>query len=375
MASEKRDYYQVLGVARDAGKDAIRSAYRGLARRYHPDVNKSADAEARFKEINEAYQVLSDDKKRALYDRYGHAGLGRQDGGGFGGFGGFGDLHDIFGDFFGFGTRAAARPGPRRGADLRYDLEISFEEAVFGCTRNIEITRLVTCPNCNGSGAEPGTRPTRCPDCRGTGQIRRTQQSIFGSFVNVTTCPRCWGRGEVANTPCSVCRGALRVEQSRELMIEVPAGVDDGTRIRLAGEGESGMYGGPAGHLYAVLHVKPHRFFRRRDNDILLNLNISIVQAALGDEILVPVLGGEEKVAIPPGTQTGATFRLKGRGVPRLRRSGRGDEIVIINVAVPTNLSAEQKQLLAELGKTLGSEVTPQAERTFVDRLREVLGL
>jgi len=375
MASEKRDYYEVLGVPRGAGKDAIRSAYRGLARKYHPDVNKDPSAESRFKEVNEAYQVLSDDRKRVLYDQYGHAGLGHEDLGGFGGFGGFGGLHDIFEDFFGFGTQTATRPGPRRGADLRYDMEISFKDAVFGHKRKIEITRLVTCPNCNGTGAEPGTTPTRCPECHGTGQIRRTQQSIFGSFVNVTPCPRCGGRGEIANTPCSVCRGAQRTEQSRELEIEVPAGVDDGMRIRLAGEGESGMYGGPAGHLYVVLHVKPHRFFRRRDNDILLNLNINIAQAALGDQILAPTLDGEQKLTIPPGTQTGATFRLKGQGIPRLHRSGRGDEIVIINVAVPTNLDANQKQLLAALGRTLGSKATPQEERTFLDRLRDVLGM
>jgi len=378
MASEKRDYYQVLGIARDADKDTIRSAYRRLARKYHPDVNKDADAEARFKEINEAYQILGDDRRRAVYDRYGHGGLSQEGLGGFGGFGGasgFGGLNDIFEDFFGFGARAAARPGPRRGADLRYDLEISFKEAVFGCQRKIKVTRLSTCPNCNGIGAEPGTTPTRCPECNGTGQVRRAQQSIFGSFINVSTCPRCGGRGEVVNTPCSVCGGAQRIEQSRELAVEIPPGVDDGTRIRLAGEGESGTYGGPAGHLYVVLRVKPHRFFRRRDDDILLNLNINIAQAALGDEILVPMLDGEQKLTIPAGTQTGATFRLRGKGVPRLRRSGRGDQIVIINVAVPTNLNAEQRELLTTLGKTLGSEVTPQEERTFLDRLRDVLGL
>jgi len=375
MASEKRDYYQVLGVARNADKEAIRSAYRKLARKYHPDVNRGADAEARFKEVNEAYQVLSDDKKRALYDQYGHAAAGQEGFGGFGGFGGVGDLHDIFEDFFGFGTRTATRAGPSRGADLRYDLEISFEEAVFGCERRIQISRLTTCPNCNGSGSEPGTTPTRCPDCHGTGQVRRAQQSIFGSFVNLSTCPRCGGRGEVIITPCTTCNGAQRIEQSRELAFDIPPGVDDGTRIRLAGEGESGTNGGPPGHLYVVLHVKPHRFFRRRENDILLNLNINIVQAALGDQIAVPVLDGEEKLAIPPGTQTGATFRLKGKGVPRLRRSGRGDQIVIINVAVPTSLNAEQKELLMALGSTLGSEVTPQEEKTLLDRLRDALGI
>jgi molecular chaperone DnaJ len=375
MASEKRDYYEVLDVPRGASKDEIRSAYRKLARQYHPDVNKEPDAEARFKEINEAYQVLNDDEKRAVYDRYGHAGLGPTDLGGFEGFGGFGGLNEIFEDFFGFGQRGAARQGPSRGADLRYDLEISFEEAAAGCQREIEISRLEVCPNCKGSGAEPGTRPIRCPECNGTGQIRRAQQSIFGSFVNVSTCPRCGGRGEVVNTPCSTCRGAQRVERPRKLSVDIPGGVDDGMRIRLAGEGESGTFGGPAGNLYVVLHVKPHRYFRRRENDILLNININIVQAALGAEIRVPTLNGEEKLNIPAGTQTGAIFHLRGKGVPRLNRSGRGEEIVIVNVVVPTNLDAGQKRLLAELGKTLGSEVTPQEEKSFFERLREALGI
>lgn len=370
MASDKRDYYEILGLPRNAGKETIRSAYRRLARQYHPDVSKDPEAEARFKEINEAYQVLNDDEKRALYDRYGHAAVSQGDMGGFGGFGG---LHDIFEDFFGFGARTSARPGPRRGADLRYDLEVSFEEAVFGCGREIRITRSETCPNCKGSGAEPGTTPSRCPECHGTGQVRRAQQSIFGSFVNVTTCPRCQGRGEVIVTPCSTCHGAQRVERPRKLMIDVPPGVDDGMRIRLTGEGEAGVYGGPAGNLYVVLNVKPHRYFRRRDDDILISLNINIVQAALGDEIMVPTLEDEEKLTIPAGTQTGAIFRLKDRGVPKLHRSGRGDEVVIVNVAVPTNLDAEQKRLLAELGKTLGSAVTPQEDRSLLDRLREVL--
>jgi molecular chaperone DnaJ len=371
MSPEQRDYYEILGVSRNASKEEIRSAYRKLARQYHPDVSKEPDAEAKFKEINEAYQILSDDEKRARYDRFGHAGLGQQDFGGFG----FGGFEDIFEDFFGFGTRATTRQGPRRGADLRYDLEISFEEAVFGCTREIELSRLETCPTCHGSGAEPGTTPVRCPECHGTGQIRRAQQSIFGAFVNVSTCPRCGGQGEIVTTPCSTCHGAQRVERRKKIAIDIPAGVDDDTRIRLSGEGEAGTYGGPAGNLYVVLHVKPHPFFRRRENDILLNLNINVAQAALGDEIRVPTLEGEEKLVIPPGTQTGAVFYLKGRGVPKLRRSGRGDQIVIVNVVVPTNLDANQKRLFQELAKTLGSEVTPQADKGFFERLKEVLGI
>jgi len=374
MASEKRDYYEVLDIPREAGKDDIRSAYRKLARQYHPDVNKEPGAAEKFKEINEAYQVLSDDDKRARYDRFGHAGLGQGDLGGFEGFG-FGGLNEIFEDFFGFGTRGAARQGPSRGADLRYDLEISFEEAASGCQREIEIARLEVCPDCRGSGAEPGTRPVRCPECNGSGQIRRAQQSIFGSFNNVSPCPRCGGRGEVVNTPCKTCRGAQRVERPRKLSVDIPAGVDDGMRVRLTGEGESGTFGGPAGNLYVVLHVKPHRFFRRREDDLLLNININIVQAALGAEIRVPTLNGEQKLNVPVGTQTGAVFRLRGKGIPRLNRGGRGDELVIVNVIVPTNLDAGQKRLLTELGKTLDSEVKPEEEKSFFERLRESLGI
>lgn len=375
MSSDsKRDYYETLGVSRDASKDDLRSAYRKLARRYHPDVNKDSDAEERFKEINEAYQVLNDDKLRAQYDRYGHAGLESQ--GGAGGFGfGFGGFEDIFEDLFGFGQGRSARQGPRRGADLRYDLEIPFEEAVFGSEHEIEISRLETCEHCSGSGAEPGTSPMRCPECNGTGQVRRTQQSVFGSFVNVATCPRCQGTGEVVTTPCSVCHGSRRTQQTRHLMVDVPAGVDDGMRIRLAGEGEHGLYGGPPGNLYVMLHVAPHRYFSRRDQDILLNVNINIAQAALGDEIQVPTLEGEETLVVPAGTQAGHVLHMRGKGVPRLNGHGRGEQIVILNVVVPTELTTEQKDLLRQLGKTLGAEVTPQAGRGFLDRFKEALGI
>lgn len=368
----KRDYYEILGVPRNASEDTIRSAFRKLARKYHPDVSKEADAEARFKEINEAYQVLGDEEKRSVYNRYGHAGLGQTNMGGFEGFGGFAD---IFEDFFGFGTRGARRQGPRRGADLRYDLEIDFKEAVFGCQREIQVSRSETCSHCKGSGAEPGTTPIRCPACNGTGQVRRAQQSIFGSFVNIATCPRCGGRGEIVNTPCTRCHGTQRIEQLRKLMVDIPAGVDDGMQVRLAGEGEAGTYGGPAGNLYVMLHVRRHRYFHRRDDDLLLNININIAQAALGDEIVVPTLTGEEKLAIPAGTQAGTTFRLKSQGVPRLRGTGRGDQIVIVDVAVPTKLDEQQRELLMELGNSLGHEITPQGEKGFLDRLREAFGI
>lgn len=372
MSPDKRDYYDTLGIPRNASKDDIRGAYRKLARQWHPDVNKDAAAEATFKEINEAYQILSDDEKRGLYDRYGHAGVNQAD---MGGFGGFPDFGDIFEDFFGFGTRGARRQGPHRGADLRYDLEISFEEAVFGCQREVQVNKQETCGTCRGSGAEPGTLPVRCSECGGMGQIRRAQQSIFGSFVNVATCPRCGGSGEMINTPCSECHGAGRVERARKLVVDIPGGVDDETRVRLSNEGEPGTRGGPAGNLYVFLHVKPHRYFRRREFDLLLHLNINVAQAALGGEIKVPTLEGEETLLIPSGTQTGTMFKLRGRGVPRLQGSGRGDEIVLINVAVPTKLDVNQKRLFNELAKTLGTEVVPQEGKSFFERLRDALGI
>jgi molecular chaperone DnaJ len=376
MATEtKRDYYQVLGLTRDAGREEIRSAYRKLARQYHPDVSKEANAEARFKEINEAYQVLSDGEKRATYDRFGHAGLDQAGMGGFEGFSGMGGFEDIFSDLFGMGMRGGARQGPRRGADLRYDMEITFEEAVFGCGKQVQIARQETCSHCNGSGAEPGTEPMRCPDCKGTGQVRRAQQSIFGSFVNVAPCPRCQGVGEIVTTPCTVCHGTRRVEQVRTIEVNIPGGVDDGMRVRLAGEGEAGEFGGPPGNLYVMVHVKPHKYFRRREDDILLSINITVAQAALGDEIKVPTLESEHKLTIPAGTQAGTTFRLRGQGVARLRGSGRGDEIVIVNVEVPTKLTEKQRQLFRDLGETLGKEITPQGERGFMERLKDVFGL
>ncbi len=374
--AEKRDYYEILGVSRTATEEELKKAYRRLARQYHPDVNKSADAEARFKEINEAYEVLHDSEKRAAYDRFGHAGVqgsaGYTDFSGFG----FGGLGDIFEEFFGFGTRTgAARQGPARGADLRTQMTLTFEEAVFGAEKEIEVSRHETCINCGGSGAEPGTQPRRCPECNGRGEVRRVQQSLFGSFVNVATCPRCGGRGEVVGTPCSHCRGEQRVAVTKRLAITVPAGVDDGTQIRLAGEGEAGLRGGPPGNLYVGLRVQPHRYFRRNENDILLDLNIGFVQAALGDKVQVPTLEGDVPLTIPAGTQTGTSFRLRGKGVPFLQQGGRGDQIVTVHVRTPTSLTAQQKKLLKELGESLGDEVTPQESKSLFDRVKDAFGV
>lgn len=374
MSATKRDYYEILGVPREASGDEIRKAYRRLARQYHPDVNKSPDAEARFKEINEAYEVLSDEQKRTAYDRFGHAGPQL---GGFGDMGGFSGFGDIFEDLFaGFGMRPrAAKRGPRRGADLRLDLNITFEEAVFGVEKELEVPRQETCPRCQGSGAEPGTSPIRCPQCNGTGEVRRVQQSILGSFVNVTTCPRCNGEGEVVMSPCTECHGQRQVQVTHKISVMIPAGVDDETRVRLEGQGEAGLHGGPPGNLYVVLHVQPHPYFQRQDYDILLELPINIVQAALGDEIEVPTLDGPQKINVPPGTQHGKVIKLKGKGVPRLQRGGRGDQIVIIRVVVPTGLDERQKQLLRELGKSLRKENIPPADKSFFDKVKDALGV
>jgi molecular chaperone DnaJ len=374
--AEKRDYYQVLGVPRTANADELKKAYRRLARQYHPDVNKSPEAEEQFKEINEAYEVLSDDQKRAAYDRFGHAGVQGTTGTGYSGFGGFG-FEDIFEEFFsgfGMGSRRRARRAPRRGADLQHDLTISFEEAAFGCEKEIEIVRHETCSRCRGSGAEPGTQPMRCPQCDGTGEVRQVQQSILGSFVNVSTCPRCRGSGEVITTPCSQCHGHKVVQTPRTLSVKIPPGVDDRMRIRLAGEGEPGTLGGPPGNLYIFVSVKPHAYFRRRDSDVLLELAINVAQATLGDEVTIPTLDGDISLKIPAGTQSGKVFRLRGKGVPRLRRNGRGDQLVIVQVAIPTGLTDEQRQLFQELSKTLGKEVIPQTEKGLFDKVKEALG-
>jgi molecular chaperone DnaJ len=372
--SSKRDYYEVLGVGRSASPDEIKKSYRRLARQYHPDVSKEPDAEARFKEVNEAYEVLSDQQKRVAYDRFGHAGT--QGFSGFDNFGGFRDPFEIFEEFFGasfgFGTRGRSRRGPRRGADLRYDLEIQFEEAVFGVEKEVEIPRQQTCSRCTGSGAEPGTSRIRCPDCNGTGEMRRQT----GFFVNIVTCPRCQGEGEVVTTPCTQCHGRRRVVETRHLSVKIPAGVDDGTQIRLSGEGEDGIDGGPSGNLYVVLRVKPHRFFRRIDHSIHVELAINVAQAALGDEVEVPTVDGDmEKLIVPAGIQTGETLRLRDKGVPYLRRDGRGDQLITIQVLTPTNINEAQRELLMELGKTLDREVVPQRERSFFDRVKDALGV
>lgn len=383
MATQ-RDFYDVLGVGRAANKEEIKKAYRNKARQYHPDVNKESDAEERFKEVQRAYEVLSDEQTRAAYDRYGHAGVDNGAGPGFSGFEGFGGFADIFEDLFGAnftgGSGRRRRRGPGRGADLRYDLRIPFEEAVFGAEKEIEVRRPEICPQCHGGGAEPGTSPIACTTCNGSGEVRRVQQSILGQFVNVTTCPTCQGTGELIPTPCTMCRGQKQVMQTRTLKVKVPAGVDNDTQIRLSNEGGPGMAGGPPGNLYVVIHVEPHEFFQRRGDDIFMDLHINVAQAALGDDVAVPTLDGDDTLEIPAGTQPGKVFKLRGKGVPRLDRSGRnralgrGDMHVIVQVAIPKKLNKEQQRLFKELSKSLGKEVIPKTEKGILDHLKDAFG-
>jgi molecular chaperone DnaJ len=371
-----RDYYEVLGVSRSATKAEIKQAFRKLAREYHPDVSKHGDAETRFKEINEAYDVLSDDEKRARYDRFGHAGVGNGVGGA--GASGFAGFEEIFEEFFGgFGGRTASRRrGPRPGEDRRVSTTISFEESIFGVEKEVEFDRLEVCETCQGSGAEPGTTPTRCPQCQGSGEIRQVQQTFLGAVVRATACPRCGGRGEVINSPCHTCRGEARVRKHSVLNVQIPPGVREGLQIQLRGEGDAGEKGAPGGNLYVVVHVQEHEYFKRRDNDTLLDLSINVAQAALGDKIVVPTVDGDVELLVPPGTQTGKIFRLRGKGVPRLRsdgtNSGRGDQLVHISVLTPTDLTDEQRDLFERLAETLGSEVQPQRNgRGFFDRVMD----
>ncbi len=366
-----RDYYEILGVPRNASIEDIKAAFRKLARQYHPDVSKEPDAEEKFKEINEAYGVLSDPDKRARYDQYGRAGLG--DMGGMPDFATM-DFSDIFEQFFGINMGGGGRSRrPRRGRDLQTQISLTFEEAVFGAEKEIEITRNEICSSCHGSGAEPGSGPQKCSTCGGRGEVRQVRQTIFGSMMQTATCPTCGGRGEVITNPCRVCRGSGLERKTVRKIVPIPAGVDHGTQIRLAGEGEPGANNGPLGNLYIVLEVQPHRFFKRRENDILLNLDINVAQAALGAEVEVPTVDGKEKLKIPPGTQPGKIFTLKARGVPHLRKSGRGDEMVIINVEIPSRLSKEQRDLFEKLAATMGTTVKPK-EKGFLDWINDALG-
>ena len=357
MTTSKRDYYDVLGVSRGAPEEEIKKAFRRLALEYHPDRNKMDGAEDAFKEINEAYQVLSDPQKRASYDRHGFAGVGRNGGRGFEGFENFGGFGDIFEAFFGgsgtgTGTRSRASAG-RQGADLQYAVDIEFEDAAFGTDKEIDIHRTEVCGRCSGTRSEPGSSPTMCANCGGTGQVRRAHQSLFGQFVQVTTCGTCRGDGKVVTEPCTSCKGGGRERRSRRLAVSIPAGIEPGMQIRMTGEGESGVNGGAAGDLYVSIRVKDHPFFTREGDDILYELKVNVAQAALGATLRVPTLGGETEIDVAPGTQSGQVLRLKGTGVAQLRGRGRGDQLVTIEVQTPRSLSEEQRRLFMELAAEL----------------------
>jgi molecular chaperone DnaJ len=354
-----RDYYEVLGLPRNASEEEIKKAFRRLAFQYHPDHNKDPEAEDKFKEINEAYQVLSDPEKRRSYDRYGRV-VTEEGFPGFG-FGGLGDIFESFFDAFSgtpFG-RATAQRTPQKGDSLQSHLTLSFEEAALGCNKEIEIRHVENCPVCHGIGSRPGTNPQTCPECHGAGQVRKVQQSIFGRFSHVITCPRCGGSGIVIINPCPQCRGKGRIKVKRKLMVDIPAGVDNSHRIRLDGEGDVGLYGGAPGDLYINISVKSHNLFRRDGVDILYQLAINFAQAALGAEVEVPSLNGNISLKIPPGTQNGKVLRLKGKGVPYLNNGRKGDLLVEIQVVTPQHLDGKQKHLFEELAKVLPKTKLP----------------
>jgi len=348
----KRDYYEVLGLPRSASTEDIKKAFRKLAFQYHPDRNHDNGASERFKEINEAYEVLSDADKRAAYDRFGHAGADNLFGRGFEGFdmGGFGDIFDAF---FGGGGRTG-RQTARRGDDLRYNIKVTFEEAALGCEREIEISRTEVCGTCHGTRSRPGVQPVRCPACDGTGQIRRVQRSLFGQFINTTVCSECGGEGQIVKEPCPDCRGSGYQKNKRRISVKVPAGIDEGNGIRITGEGEAGSRGGSAGNLYVMISIKPHEFFTREGENIIYELPVNFAQAALGAEVDVPTLHGACKLKIPAGSQTGKVFRMRDKGIPRLHGSGRGDQMTVLRVVTPESLTKEQRKLFEELAQSLG---------------------
>ena len=360
--AEKRDYYEVLGVNKDATADEIKKAYRKVTKANHPDLHPGDKAcEERFKEANEAYEVLSDAEKRKKYDQFGHAafdpnaGFG---GGGFGGFGGFGDFGDIFGDLgdiFGFGGGARSNPNaPRKGETLRATVNISFEEAAFGCEKEATVVRIENCAECKGTGCAPGTTAEICPDCKGTGTVRTTQRTPFGMAQSTGPCRKCRGTGKIIHQPCKTCRGLGKVRRQTKLKVKIPAGIDDGQTISRPGKGNDGINGGPRGDVLVSVIVRPHARFERDGTSVLLEQDISFAQATLGAEIEVPTLDGKVKLTIPEGTQPGAVFRLRGKGIPYLRGSGRGDQFISVNIAVPRNLNSSQKELLRQYAASMG---------------------
>lgn len=376
--TSKRDYYEVLGVGRDAGVDEIRRAYRRLARQYHPDVNREPDAEDRFKELNAAYEVLSNQEQRAAYDRFGHAGVGSFNGGMGGdpfGFAGRSPFSDIFETFFGSASTSQGRRTAMRGADLEATVDLAFEEAVFGVEKDIEITRLEVCEECQGARMRDGKQPPVCSVCGGSGEVRRVQQTILGQFMTATACANCHGEGRVISDPCPSCRGAGRTPRRRTITVTIPAGVDNDSTLRLSGQGEQ-MPSGTPGNLFVRIRVKPHQHFQRHGKQIHLEMPVNIAQAALGAELDVPTVDGPSKMTVPAGTQSGQQFRLRGRGVPDVHHGARGDQIVTLRVLTPTDLSPEQRQLLERLAESLEQPDLHDTHRKgLFTKIKDALGV
>ncbi len=376
----KRDYYEVLGVDRGADAQTIKKAYRKLAMKYHPDRNPDdKEAEQKFKEINEAYEVLGDSEKRSMYDKFGHAGVNGNGAGGFGGgdFSGFGGFEDIFSDIFdmfGGGFSSNRRNRPQKGQDIKSKVILTFEEAAFGASKDIEVTRYEECKTCNGSGAKPGSEAKTCPQCKGSGEVRYAQRTPLGQFVNVRTCDMCHGEGKIIDKPCDTCNGKGKVRKRRKINVKIPGGVENGNVITLRGEGEPGLKGGPSGDLYVVVEIKPHQIFTRDGFDVICEVPITFVQATLGDEIIVPTLDGKVKYKISEGTQSGTVFRLKGKGTKILNGNGRGDQYVKVIVEIPKKLNQEQKEALKKFADLMNEDVHEQ-RKSFFDKVKDVFGI
>ena len=375
MAAEKRDYYEVLGVDKGASEDAIKRAYKKMARKYHPDLNPGDKAaEEKFKEVNEAYEVLSDAGKKARYDQFGFAGVdpnyGAGAGGGAYGAGGFdfGDLGDIFGSFFGGGFGSAQRRNPnapQRGESIRLSVTISFEEAAFGCEKEVSVDRYETCAACNGSGCAEGTSPEVCPDCHGSGQVQTRRQTPMGVFATNSPCGRCGGKGRIIKTPCATCRGSGLERKRRTIQAKIPAGIDNGQTISIRGQGHAGKNGGPSGDLLITITVRPHELFRREGTSVLCEAPITFAQAVLGAELEIPTIDGKVKYDLPEGTQSGTTFRLKGKGIPELNGRGRGDQYVTVYIETPRNLNREQKEALKKFAEAVGDNNYEERKKFF----------
>ena len=379
MAEQKRDYYEVLGVSRGASEDEIKKAYKKMARKYHPDLNPGdKSAEEKFKEVNEAYEVLSDADKKARYDQYGHAGVDPNFGaGGFGGgFDGgfdFGDLGDIFGSFFGGGFGGGRRTNPnapQRGESIRMSIAISFEEAAFGCEKAVTVERYETCDTCHGNGCAHGTSPEVCPDCHGTGTVQVRRQTPMGVFATSSPCPKCGGKGRIIHQPCKDCHGTGTVRKKKTIQASIPAGIDNGQTISIRGQGNAGKNGGPAGDLLITITVRPHELFRREGTSVLCEAPITFTQAVLGAELEIPTIDGKVKYTLPEGTQSGTTFRLKGKGIPSINGRGRGDQYVTVYIETPKNLNKEQKEALRKFAETMGESET-QGRKDFFKKFKK----